>query len=442
MTRLAAFVLVVALVVLARHVEVDGAGRFASMALGFVLIAAALVGEAAGRVGLPRVTGYLLTGLLLGPSVLNVLTPQMAGELGLVNGLAVALIAFSAGVEMDLPTLGRSWRSLARHGGVLIAGLFVGLFVTALVASPWVPFAAALPWPRRVAVSLVFAAVMATFSPVVTMAVLSETRARGPLAERTLAVVVMGDFALVFLFTISTAVARLLDGFGTAHLGVAALLGEAATHVTFELLGSLAVGILTGAAVAVYRRVVNRRSGLMVAATCLVLAELGSRVGLSSILTCVMAGLVVRNVAPDAAHELDELLDRVRVPVLIVFFAAAGASLHLAELPALLPVVAGTVVVRALLIFLMNRVGAKAAGVPEPIARHVPFGLVSQAGVTVGLVIVVAQTFGAWGASLQILSLAAISVHELVGPIAFRTALARLGEIPAPEAAPVEANAA
>ncbi len=438
MNRVAALVLVVALVVTARHVAADDAGRFATMALGFILIAAAIVGEAASRVRLPRLTGYLVTGLALGPSVLNVLSPRMARELDLVNGLAVALIAFSAGVEMDLEALRASWKSLARHGGFLIGGLFAGLFAVALLVSPWVSFTAGLPWARRIAVALVFAAVMATFSPVVTVAVLAETRARGKLAERTLALVVMGDLALVVLFTVSTAVAHLLDERGSARLGVGMLLGKAAGHVAFEVLGSLVAGIIAGVAVAIYRRLVHRRSGLMVVATCLVIAEVGSRLGLSSILTSVMAGVIVRNVASEAAQEMQDVLEHVRVPVLVVFFAAAGASLHLAQLMELLPVVLGTVLVRAGLIQVMNRVGARAGGVPAPVARNVPAGLISQAGVTVGLVIVVAESFGAWGRAIETLSLAVISLHELIGPIVFRAALARLGEIPPAETAPAE----
>lgn len=226
----------------------------------------------------------------------------------------MALIAFSAGMEMDLPALGRSWKSLFRHGGILIAVVFLGLFLATLAASRWLPFTAGEPWSRRVAVALVLAAVMATFSPTVTMAVLAETRARGLLAERVLALVVMGDLGLVLVFTPSTTLAKLLDHPGPEALPVATLLEHAAGHVIWEVLGSLAAGLLVGAGLALYRRLVNRRSGLVVAAAGLVLAEVGSRVGLSSLRTCLMAGFVVRNAAAAAAHELEELLGHVRLP--------------------------------------------------------------------------------------------------------------------------------
>jgi Kef-type K+ transport system membrane component KefB len=438
MKRVLALVLVLSLVVVARRAGLEDTGRFATMALGFVLIVAALLGEAGEAVRLPRVTGYLLVGLCAGPAVLDLVTTGMAQQLRLVNGLAVALIAFSAGMELDVAQLARQWRSLLRHGGALVGTLFAGLLAAALAASPWLPFSTGLSWPQRAAMALVLAAVMATFSPTVTMAVLSETRAKGPLAERVLALVVVGDLAIVLLFTLASTLARMLAGGAT---DVVATLG----HVTWELFGSMLVGALTGAGIVAYRALVDRRSWLIVAAACLLLAEVGTRIGLSALLSCLVAGLVVRNAAPEAAHAMEALLARVRLPVLVVFFGAAGASLHLDQLEALGPIAIGLALVRYALILLGNRWGAAASGLAPEIGRRVPAGLLSQAGVTMGLAVMVGRDFGAWGAALETLFVATVSLHELAGPISFRNALARAGEIPAAaerEAAPMPLEAA
>lgn len=430
MMRAVALVLVLALVAVARQMGGEVSDRFATMALGFVLIVAALAGEAGEKIKLPRLTGYLLVGLAFGPAVLDLITPVMAQHLRLVNGLAVALIAFGAGMELDLPKLKEQWRSLASHGGVLIGFLFVGLFLVTLAATPFLPFSSGETWPVRVGIALIVAATMTTFSPSVTMAVLSETRAKGPLAERVLALVVLGDLAILLLFTFSTTVARLLSGKG---FEIADVLG----HVAWEVLGSPVIGVVVGIGIYFYRRYVDRRSGLLVAAVCLILAEVGARIGLSPLLACLAAGMVVRNADPESAHAMEELIARIRLPVLVVFFAAAGASLHLDYLAKLWPVVLGLVVVRGLLIRSGNDFGSKAAGLSPPVSGHIPYGLVSQAGVTMGLAVIVGRDFGDWGMALETLCIATISVHELIGPIAFRTALARLGEIPPEEQQPV-----
>lgn len=426
MRKAIALVLVLALVLIANAAAPGQSHRFATMALGLVLIAATLVGEAGERIHIPRVTGYLLVGMAIGPGMLGLLTPQMTSQLRLVNGLAVALIAFTAGMELDLPELRRHLRSLFRHGSVLIGILFLGLFVAALLVSMWLPFTAGESWPFRIAFALLLAAVMTTFSPTVTMAVIAETRARGPLTERILALVVLGDLAVLLLFTMSTATAQLL-------LGSSKGLWGAIAHAAWELVSSPLAGLAGGAAIVVYRRLVDRRSGLVVAGMCLLLAEVGSRLGISALLSCLVAGMIVRNVTPDATHAMEELVARVRMPVLVVFFAATGASLHLEHLVQLGPLALGIVVVRGGLIFWGNRAGARAGGVNQPVAGHVPFGLISQAGVTLGLAVIVGRDFGALGAMLETLFVATISVHELIGPVAFRAALQRLGEIPPPE---------
>lgn len=425
MRRAMALVLVMALVVVARESGGDGSERFATMALGFLLIVAALVGEAGERIHLPRLTGYLGVGLAFGPAVLNLVTPAMTSQLKLINGLAVALIAFSAGMELDLPKLRSEWKPLLRHGGWLIGVVFFGLFAVALGASPWLPVTQASSWPERTAIALVLAATLATFSPTVVMAVLAETRARGPLSDRVLQIVVLGDLAIVLIFTLTTTAARMLTGSGIS-------VGAVVAHVVWEVVGSLLIGAAVGAGIYLYRRFVDRRSGLVVAAACLLLAEVGTRVGLSPLLLCLTAGVLVRNAAPAAAHDMERLIARVRMPVLVVFFAAVGASLHLDHLIHAFASVALFVVARAFFIRIGNQMGARAAGLPEPVAGNVFNGLVSQAGVTLGLAVIVGREFGAWGQGIETLVVGIVSMHELIGPVLFRNALARMGEIPPP----------
>lgn len=433
MMRASALVLVLALVWVARQAG-EGSGRFAIMALGFVLIVAALAGEAGERFRLPRLTGYLLVGVCFGPEVMDLITPGMAGQLRLINGVAVALIGFSAGMEIDLPALRSKWRSVASHGGIIIGLLFSGLFLLTLAAFPLLPLETGHDWNTRIAVALMVAAVMATFSPAVTISILAETRARGPLAERVLALVVLGDLVILVLFTFCSALAGKLTGATMAGQVVAegwiAEVTQLLGHVTWEVIGSPVVGALAGLGIYLYRRFVDRRSGLVVAAACLVLAEFGTRAGLSPLLACIAAGLTVRNADPDAAHAMDQLIARVRLPILVVFFAAAGASLHLGHLLHLWPAVLGLVAARTVLVRLGNRAGAARAHLPEQVVAHVPNGLLSQAGVTLGLAVIVGRDFAGWGPQLETLFVAVISVHELIGPVLFRWSLAQLGEIP------------
>lgn len=422
MRRLAAMILVLSLVLVARRLGGDGGGRFATMALGFILVVAALVGESLEHLKLPRLTGYLLVGLIVGPSVLNVVTPAMTSQLRLINGIAVALIAFRAGMEVDLAAMRGRWATLLTHSGLLIALLYVGLFLTALAATPWLPFTAHQGWNIRIAAAVLLAAVMTTFSPTVVMAVLAETRARGPFAERVLQLVIIGDVGVVLLFTAATGVAHSLDGGTQAGGGI--------QHVAWEIFGSIGIGLLVGVGLHAYRKLVNQRTDLVLALTCLVVAEVGSRIGLSPLLCCLTAGFVTRTASKDAVHDMEALINVLLLPVLVVFFAAAGASLHLDQFAMVAPVAIGLVLVRTGLIVGSNRIAARVALLPDQVANSVPLGLVSQAGISLGLAVIVGRDFSSWGSMLETICVSTIAVHELVGPILFRAALQRHGEIP------------
>jgi hypothetical protein len=115
--------------------------------------------------------------------------------------------------------------------------------------------------------------------------------------------------------------------------------------------------------------------------------------------------------------------------VLIVFFAAAGASLDLDALRAIGLIALGLGTVRLLLIRSGTRLGVRLGGVEPELGHLAWMGLISQAGVTLGLTMIVASEFPPWGATLQTLVLGLIALHQLVGPVLFRHALARAGEI-------------
>lgn len=394
-----------------------------AFAFGFALIAAALAGDLFERIKLPRITGYLLFGMVCGPYVFNIISRPMARELRLVNGLAIALIAFIAGLELNfrrlLPRLG----AMLRLGGVLLVVMYVGLFALAWLAWPWLPLLPEATGMARVALAALLATLIVSFSPTVTIAVIADSRARGPVSEMTLAVVVMADLALILLFTL------VMQWVRTA-------LGESSTEdvslfvrLMWEIVGSFAFGAILGSGFAFYLRYVGREVTLMLLALCALLSEVGAAFHFEPLLAALAAGLVVENIAPPSGDALKEAVERGALPVLVVFFAAAGASLHLDALRVIGFIALGVAIARLALIRLGSYFGVRASGADPAVAGLVWMGLVSQAGVTLGLTIIVGSEFPDWGARVQTLMVALISVHELIGPVLFRAALSRAGEI-------------
>jgi len=421
--RLNALLLVVATMVFVRHFTGEG-GPSIALALGFALIAALMLGEAAERLRLPRLSGYLIFGLLCGPYMLNLITAQMARELQVVNNLAIALIALIAGLEINVARLWPRMRAIATIGAVTMGLMYVSLGLLLFLAWPWLPIAPDATGLERLAMVLVLTAIVVSFSPTVTIAVIAESRARGPLTELTLAVVVLADLALILAFTLAMQFARSVIGGGADPDGAGLMI-----RLAWEIVGSLAFGALLGSLFAMYLRFVGRELTLALLALCVGLSVGGHAWHLEPLVAALAAGLVVENLAPSRADILRDAVERSALPVLVVFFAAAGASLHMDALAVIGMAALAVALARMAAIRFGTQAGLRVAGVTDDASRMLWLGLVSQAGVTLGLAVIVGAEFGDWGASVQTLIIAMNGLHALLGPILFKAALVRAGEV-------------
>jgi Kef-type K+ transport system membrane component KefB len=395
--------------------------RPTALALGFALIAAALAGELFERIRLPRVTGYLLFGMICGPYMANIITRPMARELQLINGLAVVLIAFIAGLEINVRRLRPQLGGILRLGAATMAVMYAVLFAAFWVAWPWLGIAPELEGVQKVAVAGVLSAVVASFSPTVTIALIAESRASGPLSELTLALVILADLVLILVFTLIMQFVRFAFG-GIQDVGLFA-------ELSWAVFGSFAFGAGIGAVFALYLHYIGRELAVSLLAICAIIAGVGAELHLEPLLAALAAGLLVENVAPPRGDMLKEAVERGALPVLIVFFAAAGASLQLDALATIGGVALAVSVLRMFLIWLSTRIGAKWAGIPQPVAGLVWMGLVSQAGVTLGLTLLISAEFPDWGLTVQTFVVALIALHQLAGPVLFRAGLATAGEV-------------
>jgi Kef-type K+ transport system membrane component KefB len=395
--------------------------RVTGLALGFALIAAALAGELLERLRLPRVTGYLLFGMICGPYLANIITRPMARELQLINGLAVVLIAFIAGLEINIARLRPRLGAVLRLSAVMAVVMYAGLFAAFWSTWPWLGIGSSLTGLQRVAVAALLTTIVASFSPTVTIALIAESRASGPVTALTLEIVILADLLLILLFTLAMQFVRLTFG-GSHEVGLF-------VSLSWEILGSFCFGAACGAVFAFYLRHVGREVPVALLGLCVMIAGFGSTLHLEPLLAALAAGLVVENIAPPRGDTLKIAVERGALPVLVVFFAAAGASLQLDALATIGSVAVAVSGLRMLLIWLGARAGTRSAGIGQPAAGLLWMGLVPQAGVTLGLTLIIAGEFPDWGSRLQTLVVALIAIHQLAGPVLFRAALARAGEI-------------
>lgn len=404
---------------LPRGETVTGSG--AALAFGFLLIAAIQIGYVADALKSPRLTGYLLCGLIFGPDVLRIVSQPMLADLALIKGTAVGLIALLAGCELNFRRLRPALEAITWTSALTIAAAFVALWGLFFWIASTLPVSSGYGAFERAAIALVCANIMAAFSPSVVVGVISESRAAGPLSQLCMSIVVVADLAMVLAFSLTTAAARTVFPSAQTSVGVRTLLEH--------IFGSILVGLVVGGVLAVYIRRVHRRTGLVVFALLFIVAEAGRVLNLDPLLVGLAAGLLLENASPVSGEEVVQATDPVTLPTFAIFFAVVGAEIHLRAFFHVAWFAVLAAVVRACAIFIGARLTAAAGRIDKEMARLVPLGLLPQAGVAIALTGLVLNDFEPWGRVFGTVMLGSIVVNQLAGPILFRYALSRAGEL-------------
>ena len=402
----------------------------AALSLGLLLLGSFLLGELLALAGLPRLSGALLFGLLVGPELHDALalsTPTLVprGELRyleLVDALAVSLIGLVAGGEIRLEFLRRAGGQVARLVACEATGvlLCVGAGLAAFGAR--VPLLAERSPAQRWYLTAVLAAMAVANSPAIVTAMLRETGANGVFARTTLAVTVVKDLALVVL------VSGLLAAWEASSADGGA---GAALRVSWHLAGSLLVGGVFAGLLYVAVARTRGRLDLLVVVSGFAIALAGRLLGVAPLLAGITAGFALANLAPHRSQRLFRSIDDLLPATYALFFSVAGARIGVTNLAALWPLALGIATLRLAGLWTGLRSGCAWARVGPPVRTWLWTAMVPQAGVSIALASEARAAFDGepWANLLHGTLLAVVALHELVGPPLLRLGLLRSGEI-------------
>jgi Kef-type K+ transport system membrane component KefB len=396
-----------------------GVGTIASV--GILLLGGTVLANLLELVGLPHLTGYLLAGVATGPYVLGLVDHRAVEDLTPVNALALSLIALAGGAELRLTSLRTGFRSLAWATLWQNALVMAALGAVFVMARPLLPFLQGVPTAGVVGVGLLWGVIAVTRSPSAKLGILSQTRAKGPLASFTLNFVMTSDVVVVVLLALAMTVARplILPG-SSLSLAVFRELG-------IEVLGSISVGTTLGLLLAAYLRLGGGALVLVLVALGLVFTQLFDYLHFDWLLIFIAAGFVVQNLSKQGPP-LIASVESMGELVYVIFFAVAGAHLDLPLLRTLWPVALLFASARVLATFAAGRLASRLAGDIPAIRSWGWAGLVSQAGLALGIAANVQSEFPTFGAGLGALAVATVAMNEMVGPVIFKAALDRSGE--------------
>lgn len=404
-------------------------------AIGFLSLAGALLAELVEVAKVPHLTGYLLAGLIAGPHVLHLIDHGSVVKLQGINALALALIALGGGAELRIDLLKSGFKSLSWATLLQTFGGLAMMTVVFFVCRPLMPFTKGMPIAMFIGVAILWGVLSITRSPSAALGILSQTRAQGPLARYSLSFVMASDVVVVIVLATALTLVRPLI------LPGASMSAATFTKLGHEILGSVALGTTLGLVLAVYLRLVGKQLVVVLVALGFGATEVLNYLHFEPLLTFLVAGFVVQNLSKQG-HKLLHSVEEMGGIVYVIFFATAGAHLDVPLLRQLWKVAVALCVSRAALTWALGRVASRIANDPPVLKKWAFAPLVSQAGIALGIGSLIAREFPMFGADFRALSVAAVAINEMVGPVLFKFALDTTGESrgPAPALPDEEAS--
>ena len=405
------------------------------LSVSIALLAGLLMTRAFKPLKLPSVTAYLIAGVLIGPYCMGQLGIEGLGfksmdavhALSLISQVALGFIAFSIGNEFraeDIKHIGKQ---------AFVIGVLQALVATLFVDIALFVLHKIMPNVLSISQAITLGAIATATAPAATLMVVRQYKAKGKLTDLLLPIVALDDAVGLIVFAVSFGIAKSL---GTGNVDMISIL----VNPLVEIVCSLVLGAIMGWGLTQLEKMFNSNTNrlnmtitfvVLTVALSMIKFNIGPvHVGFSSLLVCMMLGTVFCNICP-LSHDLMERADKWTSPLFALFFVISGAELELNVFAQGAIVVIGIVYIifRSLGKYLGTFVSAKMTKCSPETCKYLGITLLPQAGVALGMCTIAAAEFGEAGVLIRNITLFAVLVYELVGPLLTRMALQASGDI-------------
>ena len=383
--------------------------------LGLILLFALAAGHLVKFLRIPEVTGYILAGVAVGPSGLGWVSPENLSTLEIFSEVALGLILFSIGSIFEIQR--------ARQVGPAV------LRVTASesILAAFLVSATMLIMGQSWQVSLLLGAIAMATAPASTLMVIREQNASGPLTDTLLGVIGVNNILCLIAFLLAGTIIDL------SSVGSSGEILETLYRSTYMFIwktaGSMALGFLVGLLLAAWATRVTEQGEVLILFTGCVLLCVGAAMvlDLSTLIASLAVGTTMANLSAHT-RRIVNTIGRSDPPFYAIFFVIAGAGLDLSLIGSLGVLGLVYVAARATGKVIGARVGAQKAGLDSVVRTYLGFGLMAQAGLAIGLMLTVDKLYPELAPAVSTVVLAAVTISEIIGPIAARIAIDRSGE--------------
>jgi len=383
--------------------------------IGLILLAAVAAASVIRYIRMPRITSYIIMGVLIGPSLLNLVSPELLKHSDLFTNIALSFIAFDLGRKFSTDKL--------KSIGMPVFGITTA---QVLITFGLVFLAVYLLMDIRPEIAMIYGAIACATAPAATILVVREYKAEGRFTDTLLGTVALDDGMGILMFAVVFALARSFAGIG-AESGNPLLSGL--IHSSREIFGAVLLGAVLGGLLSQLPRIISKSSTLMIYTLGIIMFNTGLCIhfGLSVLLANMALGITVENIS-EKDVEFFGAVERIESPFYVLFFVLAGAHLKIGMIPAMS--ILGVV-------YLLSRVAGKIAGTwlgaalmgeDKPVRRYMGLALLPQAGVALGFALIVKSAFPSGGSEIFLVITATTVFFEILGPILTESALKAAGE--------------
>ncbi len=391
--------------------------------LGIIMFLGSAGGRLFQKLRIPQVVGYIVIGILIGASGFQLLRPEVIASLNPVNTIALSLIGFLIGAELKINVIRKYGKQFV---GILLGESIVPFFVVGALVT-CVSYAFMKNFKLAISFGLILGAICSATAPAATTDVLKEYRTRGPLTTTILGIVAMDDAVALILYAVASTLVRPLLG------GDAVSLGKQLLYIAKDIFGSIAVGSIFGIILFTVIKNLMQDEGRVLSfglGGLFLCTGACSLLGLDNILAAMALGFFMVNFATVKTRPVFALVEKFTPPVYVLFFVLVGAKLNIWVVTPLLGLLALVYVLgRTLGKSIGARLGARLTKAPETVYKYLPWCLLSQAGVAIGLSIAASNDFStSIGSEIILIITATTFIVQLLGPVCVRYGVIKAGE--------------
>ena len=390
--------------------------------IGVVLLSSYLFALNIKKARLPKLTGYMILGVIIGPIGFNLLDHHTMKNLSFLENLALALIAITAGGELKYEKIKIYKKTIAGMFSGQVIIVFAGLFISLLLFKDYLPFFSELNNDLAIGFAILFAATALSISPATTIGIITELKAKGRVTDIVLSVTVIKSIFLVLIFPLVVGVAKIY------LIETATLNRDLIYEVAYHIFGSIGLGIVVGVIIIWYLKYIKVERSLFILGAAILIAELSIIFDFEILLMAIVTGIIVENFSKQG-ESLIEGIEQSSLPLYIIFFCFAGAGLHLETLKQAFVLTLFVVLMRMFFLAIGNYAGAAVAKGDIILKKTSWMSFIAQAGIALGLATVIENTFpGEIGLQFKTILVSSVVINEFLGPIFFKYVLTKAKE--------------